>query len=378
MATHSSVLPWRIPWTKGPGGLESIGWQRVRHDWATEHDTRRSIKEEEREWSQVFFSCWTSWSTGTSWYKLGRREDLWSLCHRSSKWFPGWGGERQDLMDGNGPLRGCPALTPRNFVTAEPALRSQQSGCSPSTDEQQLIWPLLHPLKAISCGQSPPLPSPSIKNWVTHTSNRNPLERRKGCRHSEGEGDGTGRAPRTEPRCLVVSPRIPDSSHPSPSTMAISNQPIEQRRRPVDSSLATSCGGTWPNGSPLWGICHRRWCCFVASVFYFSKEPRDSDIRSVTHSTVRLVGSCCSCLSSLSFLMKGNHDDKWFISKPITAWTNARFQLPFRLLHQWHRSLPLSPVPGLATISELERAKYQLQYVRPGLLGEEEIASLTF
>lgn len=41
-------------------------------------------------------------------------------------------------MDGNGPLRGCPTLTPRSFVTAEPALRSQQSGCSPSTDEQQL------------------------------------------------------------------------------------------------------------------------------------------------------------------------------------------------------------------------------------------------
>ena len=211
----------------------------------------------------------------------------------------------------------------------------------------KLTWRLLHPLKAISCGQSPPLPSPSIKNWVTHTSNRNPLERRTGCWHPEGEGDGTGRAPRTEPRCLVVSPRIPDSSHPSPSTMAISNQPIEQRRHPVDSSLATSCGGTWPNRSPLWGICHRRWRCFVASVFYFSKVPRDSDIRSVTRSTVRLLGPCCSCLSSLSFLMKGNHDDKWFISKPISAWTTARLQLPFCLLHQWHRSLALSPVPAL-------------------------------
>ena len=32
MATHSSVLPWRIPWTEEPGGLQSMGWQRVRHD----------------------------------------------------------------------------------------------------------------------------------------------------------------------------------------------------------------------------------------------------------------------------------------------------------------------------------------------------------
>ena len=31
-ATHSSTLPWRIPWTEEPGGLQSIGLQRVRHD----------------------------------------------------------------------------------------------------------------------------------------------------------------------------------------------------------------------------------------------------------------------------------------------------------------------------------------------------------
>ena len=32
METHSSVLALRIPWTEEPGGLESIGSQRVRHD----------------------------------------------------------------------------------------------------------------------------------------------------------------------------------------------------------------------------------------------------------------------------------------------------------------------------------------------------------
>ena len=32
MATHSSILAWRIPWTEEPGGLQSMGWQRVRHD----------------------------------------------------------------------------------------------------------------------------------------------------------------------------------------------------------------------------------------------------------------------------------------------------------------------------------------------------------
>ena len=35
MATHSSFLAWEIPWTEEPGGLPSIGSQRVRHNWAT-------------------------------------------------------------------------------------------------------------------------------------------------------------------------------------------------------------------------------------------------------------------------------------------------------------------------------------------------------
>ena len=32
MATYSSILSWRIPWTKEPGKLQSMGLQRVRHD----------------------------------------------------------------------------------------------------------------------------------------------------------------------------------------------------------------------------------------------------------------------------------------------------------------------------------------------------------
>ena len=32
MATHSSILAWRIPWTEEPGGLQFTGSQRVRHD----------------------------------------------------------------------------------------------------------------------------------------------------------------------------------------------------------------------------------------------------------------------------------------------------------------------------------------------------------
>ena len=34
LATHSSILAWRTPWTEEPGGLQSMESQRVRHDWA--------------------------------------------------------------------------------------------------------------------------------------------------------------------------------------------------------------------------------------------------------------------------------------------------------------------------------------------------------
>ena len=46
MATHSSILAWRIPWTEEPGGLQSVGLQTVEHDWMTEHNTTTT------------FSCW--------------------------------------------------------------------------------------------------------------------------------------------------------------------------------------------------------------------------------------------------------------------------------------------------------------------------------
>ena len=41
MATHSSTLAWRIPWREEPGRLQSMGSQRVGHDWVTSPQWRR-------------------------------------------------------------------------------------------------------------------------------------------------------------------------------------------------------------------------------------------------------------------------------------------------------------------------------------------------
>ena len=43
MATHSSVLAWRIPRTEEAGGLQSMGSQRVGHDWASDTTTDAAV-----------------------------------------------------------------------------------------------------------------------------------------------------------------------------------------------------------------------------------------------------------------------------------------------------------------------------------------------
>ena len=34
MAAHSTILAWRIPWTEGPGGVQSMELQKIGHDWS--------------------------------------------------------------------------------------------------------------------------------------------------------------------------------------------------------------------------------------------------------------------------------------------------------------------------------------------------------
>ena len=45
MVTHFSILAWRIPWTEEPGGLLSIGLQRVRHTLTAEHTGTRAVND---------------------------------------------------------------------------------------------------------------------------------------------------------------------------------------------------------------------------------------------------------------------------------------------------------------------------------------------
>ena len=44
VATHSSILAWEVPWTEEPGGLQSMGSQRVGCDMATEQQSQDSLE----------------------------------------------------------------------------------------------------------------------------------------------------------------------------------------------------------------------------------------------------------------------------------------------------------------------------------------------
>ena len=63
MATHSGILAWRIPWTEEPGGIQSMGSQRVGHNWSdvactTESKSEETLREWERERDRVREQSW--------------------------------------------------------------------------------------------------------------------------------------------------------------------------------------------------------------------------------------------------------------------------------------------------------------------------------
>ena len=67
MAPHSSVLAWRIPWTGEPGGLQSMGSLRVRHNWATSLSLF-TFMHWRRKWQPLQGSCLENPRDGGVWW----------------------------------------------------------------------------------------------------------------------------------------------------------------------------------------------------------------------------------------------------------------------------------------------------------------------
>ena len=65
--THSSILAWEIPWTEEPGELQSMGLQRVRYHWATEHT---------RIHTQVIYYNWITLLDTWNWHDIINQRDF--------------------------------------------------------------------------------------------------------------------------------------------------------------------------------------------------------------------------------------------------------------------------------------------------------------
>ena len=66
MATHSRTIAWKIPWTEEPSRLQSMGSQRVGHDWATSLHFRRETKKGKVKFKlKNVDTCW-NWLMGIS------------------------------------------------------------------------------------------------------------------------------------------------------------------------------------------------------------------------------------------------------------------------------------------------------------------------
>jgi len=101
VAPHSCILAWRIPWTEEPGGLQSVGLQRVGHNWPTEHSTvphsvQMNCKPEDKD-TGSYYNFWgckhrpRSWRVGglSTWASQSRPCLPGNYCFHSPSW-TGW------------------------------------------------------------------------------------------------------------------------------------------------------------------------------------------------------------------------------------------------------------------------------------------------
>ena len=88
MATHSSTLAWRIPWTEEPGRPWSMGSQRVRHDWVTEHARANYKNCKTTGHCSRYHSCFSRAEEGERWV-LRNRGWFWVVKEHLSSAFKG-------------------------------------------------------------------------------------------------------------------------------------------------------------------------------------------------------------------------------------------------------------------------------------------------
>ena len=105
METHSSILAWRIPWTEEHVGLESIGSQRIRHDWSNLTHIHLQMSSPSGfflppprvRWTAIV--AWSTYSINSQWeFARWLRKLKLGLCNNLEWWE--WAGGRRQIQEG--------------------------------------------------------------------------------------------------------------------------------------------------------------------------------------------------------------------------------------------------------------------------------------
>ena len=121
LATHSSVLAWRILWTEESGEIQSVGSHRIRHDWATEHHQRR---EELRR-----VTAHATPEPPGLWKQEARRCPNWQGCANTRLGM--WGCRSLGESDGQAPLKPHTRL----WLRSQPRAHMPQERLSMQTED---------------------------------------------------------------------------------------------------------------------------------------------------------------------------------------------------------------------------------------------------
>ena len=84
-ANHSSILAWRIPWTKEPSGLHSLGSQRVRHNWSDLAHTHTHTHTQSKNIPGLFWNSDNGSELGTAALPVKRKGTSRKVCVMKGK-----------------------------------------------------------------------------------------------------------------------------------------------------------------------------------------------------------------------------------------------------------------------------------------------------
>ena len=149
-ATHSHILAWRIPWTEEPGGLQSTGLHRVRHDWSNWASMHRCVSHNHILAGTATQSLKCSPGSNSCLSGL-QAKGLIHLCQASSRHVSShsskrvsshcfWRGTHTPFLDHQGCVWSAPCLPlPLHFPPLFPSLNSSHSGFFPSLNRPRFF-----------------------------------------------------------------------------------------------------------------------------------------------------------------------------------------------------------------------------------------------